>query len=207
MPEAINRLSDTPGMAAHGIWDTFSGNGGLYIVAGREGSGKSTFVDRIALEANGYLHPGEPILRLQTSYANQHDPGTLVLNRVYVPYGTSITQKEKLRQEWLDEVVSEVCHQDPKIVVIDEILDEDTIRLSVELYVQGFIVFAVFPAYSSGEIIPGFARALKGSELSRKAAEKSVHMALHDKIFIRDDGGNVIHKGVVSYDAGTLDIS
>lgn len=133
----------------------------LYLVAEREQGGKSTFVDRDFLESNGHLSKGGRMVTLQTSYAHADDENVLVLNRAYVPYGTSLVEKEKVQTEWLLEVSLEVIRRQPEVVVLHEILDEATVNLAVALSRKGYKVFAVFPAFSSGKIISLFSKALK----------------------------------------------
>lgn len=148
-------------MPVQSIRDFTGDAGSLYLVAEREQGGKSTFVDKNFLESAGHLPNDGIMVTLQTSYAHVDDANTLVLNRAYIPYGTSLVAKKKLQEEWIQEVVLEVASRQPHVVVLNEILDADTVNLAVALSRKGFTVFAVFPAFSSGKIISLFSTALK----------------------------------------------
>lgn len=157
----IEELNDFSTMPVQDIRDFRSNEGSLHLVAEREQSGKSTFVDRAFLESAGHLSKGGGMVTLQTSYAHADDENVLILNRAYIPYGTSLANKDKLKTEWLMEIILEVTRRQPEIVVLNEILDEDTVNLAVALSRKGCKVFAIFPACSSGKIISLFSKALK----------------------------------------------
>jgi hypothetical protein len=158
---SIEQLMDFSTIPVQNVRDFNSDTGALYLVAEREKGGKSTFVDRDFLEEAGHLSPDGVMVTLETSYAHTDDENTLVLNRAYIPYGTSLAAKEKLQQEWVLEVTLEVTRRKPQVVVINEILDTDTVNLAVTLSRKGYTVFAVFPAFSSGNILSLFSNALK----------------------------------------------
>ena len=162
VPMLIEELMDFSTMPVQSVRDFNSDAGALYLVAEREQGGKSTFVDRTFLESTGNLSKDGGMITLQTSYAHADDENILVLNRAYIPYGTSLADKEKLQTEWLLEVVLEVTRRKPEVVVLNEILDEATVNLAVDLSRKGYKVFAIFPAFSSGKILSLFSKALKG---------------------------------------------
>lgn len=200
--------SHTPGEEAHELWESFVPGGGLFLISGTSTSGKSTFAERIASEASEYAaQKGKSDILYLEIDKNERSGDDVLTFDVFVPPITSIgepTILEKSVKVWIENILEEVEKSSPRIIVLDEVTDYATARLTIELFYRGYAVFAVFHAVNVQDTVKRFHEMLLGERQIRSATIEPIIVAFH-KIYLRKGFDGVEQRvGMVTYEKETL---
>lgn len=163
----------TPGTSAGRTWANYIEDSyGLFVIAGREKTGKTTFLNRIAAEAAETmgLYPDEVVF---LRFGDQNDDN--VVNPLWVnnpPHQANYGEEEynRLAEEWIDAVVEEVSDTKAKLIVIDELESSPkaVFSLATALYLRNRIIFTAATVPGSEYVVPTLTElVVKPSSLDR----------------------------------------
>lgn len=193
-----------PGKLAGPIWTSYVHDSyGLYVVAGPEESGKTTFLNRVAAEAAEFMDiPSEQVAFLR--FGDQNDGN--VFNPLWVnnpPHQANYSREEyeRLSLEWISYVVDEINASDIRMVVIDEL--ESSPRavssLAAALYLQNRIVFTSETVETREMVIPDFEERFITPDGRSRQVISPIDYAYCYKTFEQDVEGNRTVEGQTIY--------
>ena len=111
---------------------------GLILVCGPTGSGKSTTVASILVDIEKHCGGALKILSLE-------DPPEYVI--------PGVTQVKVDDRNGFSEALNHICRQDPDVIMIGEIRDEESAAAALRAALTGHLVFATVHAGNAGESI------------------------------------------------------
>lgn len=193
-----------PGKLADQTWTSYVHDSyGLYVVAGPQKSGKTTFLNRVAAEAAEFMDiPSEQVAFLR--FGNQNDGN--VFNPLWVhnpPHQANYSRAEyeRLALEWISYVADEITTSGIRMVVIDEL--ESSPRavssLAAALYLQDRIVFTSETVETRERVIDDFEERFITPDGRSSQVISAIDYAYCYKTFEQDVEGNRTVEGQTIY--------